>query len=66
MWDAQTGEILPLEPSIKEILLFSALMSCTDIQASVACIKFEQWPKLYSIIFGESMLNDAFVIILFN
>lgn len=52
--------------SIKEILLFSALMSCTDVQASVACIKFEERPKLFSIVFGESILNDAFVIILFN
>lgn len=53
-------------PSIKEILLFSALMSCTDIHASVSCISFDKRPKLFSIVYGESLLNDAITIILFN
>lgn len=61
-----TGDKRFFEPSVKEILLFAALMSCTDIHASVSCIHFDQRPKLFSIVYGESLLNDAITIILFN
>lgn len=61
-----TGDKRNFMPSTKEILLFAALMSCTDIHASVSCISFDKRPKLFSIVYGESLLNDAITIILFN
>lgn len=43
-----------------------SLLCCTDVVAAVACIKYEQQPKLFSLVFGEGITNDAVCIILFN
>ena len=47
------------------ILFFAAAMCSTDSVAALTMIKAEEFPKLFSIIFGESLLNDAVAIILF-
>ena len=49
-----------------EILLLSAVLCSSDVIAAVACIKVEDQPKLFSIVFGEGVTNDAVCIILFN
>lgn len=49
-----------------EILLMCSLLCCTDVVAAVACIKYEDQPKLFSLVFGEGITNDAVCIILFN
>jgi NhaP-type Na+/H+ or K+/H+ antiporter len=43
-----------------------SLLCCTDVVAAIACIKYEEQPKLFSIVFGEGITNDAVCIILFN
>lgn len=43
-----------------------SLLCCTDVVAAVACIKYEDQPKLFSLVFGEGITNDAVCIILFN
>ena len=48
------------------ILLFSATICATDSVAALTMIKPQKYPKLFSIVFGEGMVNDAVAIILFR
>jgi len=41
-------------------------MSGNDTVAGVNLIKEEYYPKLNSIIFGEGIVNDAIIIVLFR
>lgn len=43
-----------------------SLLCCTDVVAAIAVIKYEEQPKLFSLVFGEGITNDAVCIILFN
>jgi hypothetical protein len=43
-----------------------SLLCSTDVIAAVSIVKYEKQPKLFSLIFGEGILNDAVCIILFN
>ena len=43
-----------------------SLLCSTDVIAAVSIVKYSDKPKLYSIIFGEGVINDAVVIIIFN
>lgn len=49
-----------------EIMLMCSLLVCTDAVAAVSIVKYEEQPKLFSLIFGEGITNDAVCIILFN
>jgi len=44
----------------------SSLLCCTDVVAAISIIKYEEQPKLFSLVFGEGITNDAVCIILFN
>ena len=61
-----TGFSSDFELSIMEILLMCSLICSSDVVAAVAVVKYEQQPKLFSVIFGEGITNDAVGIILFN
>jgi sodium/hydrogen exchanger-like protein 6/7 len=52
--------------SLKDILLFSAVISATDSVAALTFIKEEQEPKLFAILFGEGVINDAVCIVLYG
>lgn len=52
--------------TIPEILLMCSLLCCTDVVAAISIIKYEEQPKLFSLVFGEGITNDAVCIILFN
>lgn len=52
--------------STKEILLFSSIISATDAVAALAFIKEESDPKLFPILFGEGVVNDAVCIVLYQ
>jgi len=43
-----------------------SLLCCTDVVAAISIVKYEEQPKLFSLIFGEGITNDAVCIILFN
>lgn len=43
-----------------------SLLCCTDVVAAISIIKYEEQPKLFSLVFGEGIVNDAVCIILFN
>jgi NhaP-type Na+/H+ or K+/H+ antiporter len=58
--------IFSLILNIQEILLFSAVISATDTLAALTFIKEESEPKLFSILFGEGIFNDAVSIVLYK
>lgn len=62
----ETGVSEPFTLSIMEIMLMCSLLVCTDAVAAISIVKYEQQPKLFSLIFGEGITNDAVCIILFN
>jgi NhaP-type Na+/H+ or K+/H+ antiporter len=62
----ETESYESFELSVMEILLMCSLLVCTDVVAAVAVINYEQQPKLFSLVFGEGITNDAVCIILFN
>lgn len=43
-----------------------SLLCCTDVVAAISIVKYDDQPKLFSLIFGEGITNDAVCIILFN
>ena len=49
-----------------EILLMCSLLCSSDVIAAVSLIKPKEQPKLFSLVFGEGIVNDAVSIILFN
>jgi sodium/hydrogen exchanger-like protein 6/7/sodium/hydrogen exchanger 8 len=48
------------------MIKYSATISATDSVAALTLIKPAEHPKLFSVIFGEGMVNDAVAIILFK
>ena len=52
--------------SLMEILLMCSLMCSSDVVAAVACVRETEQPKLFAIVFGEGITNDAVSLILFN
>jgi NhaP-type Na+/H+ or K+/H+ antiporter len=52
--------------SLKEILLFASLISATDTVAALTFVKESSNPKLFSVLFGEGILNDAVCIVLYR
>jgi sodium/hydrogen exchanger-like protein 6/7/sodium/hydrogen exchanger 8 len=46
-------------------MIFSATVSATDSVAALTMIKADKYPKLFSVVFGEGMINDAVAIIIF-
>ena len=49
-----------------EILLMCSLLCSTDVIAAVSLLSPKKTPKLFSLVFGEGIVNDAVSIILFN
>jgi sodium/hydrogen exchanger-like protein 6/7/sodium/hydrogen exchanger 8 len=47
-------------------MLLGSLLCSSDVIAAISIIKYDEQPKLYSLIFGEGIVNDAVAIILFN
>lgn len=57
---------VPMYFSGVEILFVASIFSSSDIIAAITIVKFEDFPKLFSIILGEGLANDAVAIILFD
>ena len=66
MTDGRTGEELPLNLSTLEIISMCSLLCSSDVIAAVSLISSKEQPKLFSLVFGEGITNDAVSIILFN
>lgn len=52
--------------SVREILLFASVISATDTVAALTFVKEDTDPKLFSILFGEGVMNDAVCIVLYK
>lgn len=55
-----------LTMNIELSMLFGATLCASDSVAALTLIKSDSYPKLFSIVFGEGMVNDAVSIILFK
>lgn len=65
-YNPETGTNETFELTLREILLLCSLMCSSDVVAAVSLIDFQKEPKLFSMVFGEGITNDAVSIILFN
>ena len=52
--------------SVQEILLFASVISATDTIAALTFIHEDSEPKLFAILFGEGVVNDAVCIVLYR
>ena len=64
--DGNTITIIPIDISFKEILQFSAAISASDSVISLSFLMEDNEPKLNAISLGDSILNNAVAISLFN
>lgn len=65
-YNGKTGVYEPLELTSTECLLMCSLLCSSDVVAAISLISYDKQPKLFSIVFGEGIINDAVSIILFN
>jgi NhaP-type Na+/H+ or K+/H+ antiporter len=55
------------DPTLLELLTFGSMLAATDTVSVVSIMKSKKVdPHLYSLVFGESALNDAVAIVLFH
>lgn len=52
--------------TIKEIILYAAVISATDSVAALTFVNESSDPKLFPILFGEGVVNDAVCIVLYK
>jgi sodium/hydrogen exchanger-like protein 6/7/sodium/hydrogen exchanger 8 len=64
--DGSTGVESILNLNMHEMLLMGSLLCSTDTVAAISLLDPIETPKLFSVIFGEGVVNDGVVIILFN
>jgi hypothetical protein len=57
---------MSLHFSIQEILLYASVISATDAVAALTFVNETEEPKLYSVLFGEGVVNDAVCIVLYG
>lgn len=65
-FNGTTGKWEALAMEAREIVLMSSLLCSSDVIAAVSLVSYDKEPRLFSIIFGEGITNDAVSIILFN
>lgn len=61
-----SGQLETIYFTNNEILLFASVISATDAVAALAFVKEESDPKLFPILFGEGVVNDAVCIVLYQ
>lgn len=67
-----SGDVIVRHPSeiiyfsLNEILLFASVISATDAVAALAFVNEQNDPKLFPILFGEGVVNDAVCIVLYQ
>ena len=65
-YDQKDGSTKPFDLKFIDILFICSILCSSDIIAAVTIVKFEDQPKLFSIILGEGLENDAVAIILYQ
>ena len=64
--DLKSHPILLLDFSLMDALSFAAVISATDAVAALTFIHEDTEPKLFSILFGEGVVNDAVCIVIYK
>ena len=64
--DIERPQIIIIHLSLTEILLFSSVILATDTIAALTFIHEDLEPKLFAILFGEGVMNDAVCIVLYR
>jgi sodium/hydrogen exchanger-like protein 6/7/sodium/hydrogen exchanger 8 len=64
-YDPVTGEWEAFTLTTIDCVVVGALLCSSDIIAAISLVKYESEPRLFSLIFGEGIFNDAVAIILF-
>lgn len=63
----EMGWLGDFNPATLELLTFGALIAATDTVSVLGVLKSKQVdPHLFNLVFGESALNDAVALVLFN
>jgi NhaP-type Na+/H+ or K+/H+ antiporter len=63
----QAGWLGVVQPTLLELLTFGALIAATDTVSVLGVLQTKKVdPHLFSLVFGESALNDAVAIVLFR
>lgn len=57
---------IQLDFSLQDIFLFAAVISATDAVAALTFIHEDTEPKLFAILFGEGVVNDAVCIVIYS
>ncbi|MFN9903190.1 MAG: cation:proton antiporter, partial [bacterium] len=65
-YDPNSGETSTWNLDFTSIAYMCSILTGSDIIAAVTLIKFDDQPKLFSIILGEGLFNDVVVIILYQ
>lgn len=65
-YDPISGDTLEWNLDFTSIAYMCSILTGSDIIAAVTLIKFDDQPKLFSIILGEGLFNDVVVIILYQ
>ena len=65
-YSGKTGLWQDLQLTSPECMLMCSLLCSSDVVAAISLISYDEQPKLFSIVFGEGIINDAVSIILFN
>lgn len=67
LYAAEYLDLVDFKPSLAELFTFGALISATDPVSTLAVFQQKRVdPQLFYFVFGESVLNDAVGIVLFN
>ena len=51
------------EPSV-QIFLLCAMLCSSDIIAAVSLVKYREYPRIFSVLLGEGLWNDAVAVVL--
>lgn len=54
----------PFELTTFEILLLCAQLCSSDIIAAVSLVKYAKYPRIFSLLLGEGLWNDAVAVVL--
>ena len=47
-----------------EICLICAMLCSSDIIAAVSLVKYKDYPRIFSVLLGEGLWNDAVAVVL--
>ena len=65
-WDEQAGTWSSVTLSVPsmEIFLLCAMLCSSDIIAAVSLVKYREYPRIFSVLLGEGLWNDAVAVVL--